>query len=549
VYERLVENWLDSASERSYQAPFCQMLAARGHRIMHSTRHSQIELGKDILTIAPDGVPCAYQLKGQPGTRLTYQEFTHIHDQLRSLIDLAIAYPGIPPGQHRAYLVTNGLIEEEAGLAIEQMNAGYVDAGFPNRRLEVIQRGELLAMARELGESLWPTEIPQIHLLLEMLVEDGLGRFPVDRGNRMLSEVLGLGAGPRPGWPAPEIRRRITSAALLTSLSLKRFEAKDNHYAILGAWVQFALAAIGTCERFNVSFNNNARTAVEIATTSIRDALIDLARESLERDPLVEGDVLWDAAFYRARYTLILGLLSILWFWNEEVGWPDDLPRDDVEAFLLNGRPQLYLWGEAAIPQMLAYYWFLRRKVAGQGVDALLFTMLYATVRPGADGTSIGLPSPYWGFEDVARHALTPVLGLDGDEMREEATGLVSYYAESLLHLAVRTNWKAECKRIWPDFTRMQSVEFEPGHLWQYCLSHTDSGNTRQVQPPTRKEWADLVEEARSVKCDSAPQEIVDRPFLLVLFIMLFPHRGRHDVVRRLSWLFNRSWMIPPPIE
>ena len=28
------------------------------------------EFGKDVIAVAPDGVPCAFQLKGNPGKRL-----------------------------------------------------------------------------------------------------------------------------------------------------------------------------------------------------------------------------------------------------------------------------------------------------------------------------------------------------------------------------------------------------------------------------------------------------------------------------------------------
>lgn len=63
MLDRVVENWLDNTTERLFQQPYCYMLSADGHTIIHSTRHSAMELGKDIITIAPDGTPCAYQLK------------------------------------------------------------------------------------------------------------------------------------------------------------------------------------------------------------------------------------------------------------------------------------------------------------------------------------------------------------------------------------------------------------------------------------------------------------------------------------------------------
>ena len=85
MHERLVEGWLDSANERSYQAPFCQMLVADGHRIIHTTRHAPIEFGKDIITVNPDGVTCVFQLKGNPGGRLTLTQFNEIYAQLSQL--------------------------------------------------------------------------------------------------------------------------------------------------------------------------------------------------------------------------------------------------------------------------------------------------------------------------------------------------------------------------------------------------------------------------------------------------------------------------------
>lgn len=550
MHERLVESWLDSASERSYQAPFCQMLAADGHRIVHSTRHSPIELGKDVITVDANDAPCAYQLKGHPGGRLTLQGLREIQPQLHELTSLAIPFPELRHVHHRSFLVTNGLVEEEATLAIEQMNAANETDGYPERRLEVIQRGDLLAMASRLGHSLWPTEIQQTHLLLEMLVERGDGLYEFERANRMLRAILGLEAGARPNWSAAEVRRRITSAAILVSLSLKNYDARQNHFASISAWVQFSAAAIAACERFQISFERNARAAVDIALIGIRDALIDLAREALERDPpLVEGDVMLDAAFYRARYTLVLGLLSLLWFWCEEEGWPDDLAREELEAFLHEGRAQLYLWGEAAIPQILAYYWFWRRTESGGRVDGLLLQLLTATVETTANKEPKGLPSPYWSFEDVTRHALAPILGFDQDPMAEETTGRMSFFAESLLHLLVRTNWKQVCRQVWPDVSRIQFVEFRPRSRWEYCLSFSEHGRYRQVQPPMRKEWSDLIEEARSIRCEQAPEPLIGRPMLHALFVVLFPYRASPEVVRTLSRAFNRAWLIPPPVD
>ena len=35
MLERVIENWLDKANERSFQQPYCYMLSAEGHTIIH----------------------------------------------------------------------------------------------------------------------------------------------------------------------------------------------------------------------------------------------------------------------------------------------------------------------------------------------------------------------------------------------------------------------------------------------------------------------------------------------------------------------------------
>lgn len=548
MHERLIESWLDSASERSYQVPFTQMLAAEGHRIVHSTRHTPIELGKDVITIAPDGTPCAYQLKGHPGGRVGLTEFRNIEPQLRDLTDLAISSPGVPNTPHRSYFVTNGQVEEDARLAIQRFNEANINAGRPERTVEVIQRGDLLDMAKTLGHALWPQEIGQINLLLQMLVEDGRGFFPFDRANSMLGEVLGLTPDTRPKPAAAELKRRITSAAVMTSLSLKNFEAANNHYASIVAWTQYACAVIATCERFGISFSNSGAAAVEIALTGIKDALTDLAQEATGRKYLVEGDALVDAAFYRARSTLIGGLLSMLWFWCERDEWPEDLKKSDLESFLVKGKETLDLWGEAAIPQVLYYYWFLKRVEAGAATDALLVQLVKAVSGESTE-TARGLPGPYWDFEAVARHTLTPVLGLDQDPLSQEAIGGRSYFLEGLLHLLVRANWKQTCIRLWPDVTRTLLIEFIPAAKWMYCLAHSDKGGYTETQPPHRKLWDDLVQDARSIRCEVAPAALVERPFLHALLVLVFPYRGTSDVIRSLGRTFDKTWFIADPID
>src|SRR6478752_2388270 len=101
------------------------MLAAKGHRILHSSRHTALELGKDVLSIDPNGTPMAYQLKGNPGGRLSLLEFRKIEAQLHELATLPIEHPSVGSGRHRAFLVTNGRVEEDVQGAIQRFNRAH----------------------------------------------------------------------------------------------------------------------------------------------------------------------------------------------------------------------------------------------------------------------------------------------------------------------------------------------------------------------------------------------------------------------------------------
>jgi hypothetical protein len=67
--EKLIEIWLDNATEREYQFAFRSALLFSGYNVIHNTSHTSLELGKDVIALAPNGEIQAYQLKGNPGGR------------------------------------------------------------------------------------------------------------------------------------------------------------------------------------------------------------------------------------------------------------------------------------------------------------------------------------------------------------------------------------------------------------------------------------------------------------------------------------------------
>lgn len=239
MHERLLEGWLDSAGERTYQAPFCQVLSAQGYTILHSTRHAPIEFGKDVIAVMPDGTPCAYQLKGNPGTRLTLSQFREIQPQLLQLAVQAIVLPGIPDRRHRCFLVTNGQVDEEVHRSVDDMNRGLPTGYNP---IEIIARGQLLAMFQEYAAEFWPTEIPDLHRVFRLLALHGEEQPPFELLHEVLSQVLQLGA--ELPIKKDDLRRRVTSAAIVLAVCLRSFSQKENHFVVVTAWVRDLLRDI-----------------------------------------------------------------------------------------------------------------------------------------------------------------------------------------------------------------------------------------------------------------------------------------------------------------
>jgi hypothetical protein len=542
VHERLVENWLDSASERSYQQAFCQMLVAQGHRVVHSTRHSPIELGVDIISIDPDGIPCAFQLKGNPGSRLTTAQYRDIRPQIDEMLTLRLPYVPRYPGWHRSYLVTNGQVDEEVILRVERLNEGNEKRNQGELQLEVLTRGDLLQWAKEIGHSLWPTELDDTRSLLEILVTDGRDDFPLTEHAGLVEELLGLRE--RQDWTANELKRRIASAAVLTSVCLREFERRENYFAVVCAWTQYCAMVIGACDRYHRSYVRNGKPSVDLARRAILDALLDLSVELAARESLVEGDPLADSAFIHGRAVLLRGLMSALWFELPEVS-PPDFDQSTLEQFLADDSLQIDVWGEGAIPALLLHYWFQKRfrpQVRHDYFLALLLRLL--TVKEPARK----LPSPYLSFGEVVRHRLSPVLGSVDDRLGRETSRDSSYFAESVLHLLARTGLKNQCRELWPQTSRSQFMRFSPLRRWQFALQYSPQGENESVVPPLAKSWDELTTEARTIGCSTVPPPLLDDRFLLSMFLIMRPYRARPDVVRRWSHDYQSRWIIGPPI-
>jgi hypothetical protein len=346
------------------------------------------------------------------------------------------------------------------------------------------------------------------------------------------------------------LNRRITSAAVLIAVSLRNFSAQNNHFATLSAWVLFIAYAIGACERHGVQFARVAAKSVRIAKMAILGSLVSLCDEIAANPRLASQTGMEIAPIYRARATLLYGLMSVYWLWAAEEGWQVKKHEDFLGSWIPRDFSGSNLWGEGAIPQFLAHYWFLSRTDASWRSEHEHLASLCAVVISRNLGHSHqDFPGPYFSFQDSAYPQFANFFGRGEDPLQGETARGTSFFAQGLLHLLVRANLKQTAKVLWPSFTHLGLMSFDPEHSWQYCLYRTEAGQQKMTQIPHGKAWSALVEESRNCRAPIVPTTLLSEKFIFMLFVLLLPYRATPEVIRFLGRRLGTVWFIPPPID
>jgi hypothetical protein len=534
VIERLVENWLDNSSERAFQGPFCSMLSAEGYTVVHLSRHCGMELGKDVIAVAPDGTPCAYQLKTAPSGKITLRQWRdEISKQAFDLVVGRIVHPSIDSDRpHRAYLVTNGMIDEEVARAIDDMNRNWLLSGQAHLRLETIVRGQLLEMAKGLDTSLWPSELAAVQKLLELYLTRGDEIFPKAGFAALLEETLPFEEQGSDAVPSlSSCIRAISSAALICALATSKFSNSNNYVAEIEAWTVYGSYVFALATKYNLA-DKAWKPSLEIALAYIYNRLEDLADEVKSRANLLEGNPFGDQPFLRARRTWLAGLMGCLGLWRRSA----NCGSSELEVFLLefcrNATSQLHVWGEAAVPQCLSLYWFLRITDATCASDDLVFALLSHLAQSNGPQGKTRLPDPYYSITDV----LGSEMGI-GDKPITDDFGGASYTLEALVHLYARLNWKQHMKLLWPQITYVAFESYVPAKPWLFFFWRDKDGSASVtiVQPTHTLSWAALCEAAEESSGGTVPERAKSYPVFVLLFLIVFPHRLTADVARWLD--------------
>jgi hypothetical protein len=516
VIERVIENWLDSTTEREYESAFCQVLIALGHRIIHRSKHGPTELGKDLISMDRDGIVHAYQLK--TGT-IDLAKWRDIREEVQQLVELPIQHPNIPVGTpFRPCLVTNGSISEPVRLDINARNAAWDQRRYPS--LELILRDDLLRRFLDLQGRFLPSAPADFEKFLHLYLGDKRDFLDKQEFAEFLESFLPFKEEVKRG----EIRRLFGATAILANYILSRFQSAGNHLATAEGWMLVLAHLLKIAERARL-YERVWLPCLEIIVSSWEGAVAELTGEALRSPNWMEGDRAVDFPFVGARNTVLLGYLSGYALYKRLTGGKHE-QEDDI-LFRVSSGVQPEVWGESATPFLFATVLLLwLRGMEGHAV-AMAAQVVKLISRMNQHEQGQGIPDPYYDVVSLMNYAAT---GKEIFGPRQSFTGS-SYSLRVFVEFLARRWRKQSLKRLWYDITEVDHVEFTPEDKTDYYLWRTKRGTltTRRWRRP--ETWDNLLADATAVP-DSGLLIFDTFRAVLLPFLLVYPHRMTPSAAR-----------------
>jgi hypothetical protein len=397
MIDRLIENWLDKSTEKSFQIPFSYILSAEGYKVIHVTRHCAMEQGKDIIAISPDGQPCAFQLKGTTNNKKIKlkQWQNELLGQCLQLITTPIAHPSIKSKEHHiSYLVTNGEIEEEVFNSIYLFNKEYEEKGLPQYMLNTMVKGEIINKIKKYKEQFLPIEIEDFKTFLEVYLCDGKSNFPKAKFSDLLGSVICI----KGKFNVSKFQRSITNAALFTSIILNEFSKNENYIAEIEAWTLYYFKILHLAECYNIH-KKHYINEIELTENVLTNKLENLLEEVKGNEKLTQGNAMYDVFVIEARIVWVLGLLSALglkYYFQSK----NSVDIEFIKKLILTNIDKIKLIGEVSVSYILDIAWFLKITNENEVSNNLLTKVFVTLVTDIVKNTNL-VSSPYLSFEET----------------------------------------------------------------------------------------------------------------------------------------------------
>ena len=517
MIERVIENWLTNADERQYQVPFCQLLTAEGEKVLYISKHGQAEQGKDIITLGMDSVPRAYQLKAG-GIKLS--DWRSFRGEVVELVEYPVNHPSLlRRTRHIPFLVTNDEVSDPVLSAVKTDNQQWLARGF--RELRLVTGTDLVARFKQMHGTYLPVELKDFSLFLELVARDG--REPLDKQSLalFLESVLPLRAAGR--IPMRALQRALASALVLSSYVLQSAAKCRNHWALFEGWTFVGSYILAMATKYDAEqrwWGSSFQLCELAAATALEELCLECETDTRS---LTEGIPITDGHFHAARLTILTGLLSA-WAITFRMRGQTCPKEAFISDFVRKHIAKIRLWGESAVPLLLAAALQLERRVSQLEAENLIANILYSVASTNARDEGIGVPNPYYEAEKSIRIAD----GLEPD-FQERFRGH-SYSMETLVDFLARRWRRRTLARLWEEVTENQFLTFRPSETWEWFVWRARHGSLDTRFPGRPQSWTALLAAAENRSTDALPARLLQNPTFALLFVLVFPHRLRPDL-------------------
>jgi hypothetical protein len=520
VIERAIENWLTKTNERNYLRAFCQVLMHEGHRVLFTSSHGPMEQGKDVITIAPDGVCCAYQTKTGD---IKTSEWRAIEGELRELVELPIDYPGVDKTKmHRAYLVTNGTISDPVRAQISDRNEDNVRKNRQYAPLEVIAGDSLLKSFVDAQQRFVPRNPPDLRAFLDLYLDKGTGMLPKGKLFAVLENAV---FSERPGNKSAAVDA-ITSSLVITSYLLNSFEQTGNSYAIAEGWSILAASIARFVTKYSIPATH-WEDSLRIVIDAIGENLARLRADALGRSDFLEGAIHGDGgAVLRARATIVLGALACH---ELSANLLSQKSAGEVVSLIRQHYSSLLFWGESSFPYLFYICRFLETSKEESLAQKLLDNLFIALVDGNFKQSSQAHAPPYYEVTEILESTIPDrIPSVDFSGWRGS-----SYVIRSLLEMLVRRGKRELVADQWRRFSYCQQHEFIPDRAEDIFSWRTSEGTNASRFPNQTESWIALQNEAQDLS--AIPPIYTDFISVLRYHILTCPYRATPRVLRLLD--------------
>ena len=536
--EKLIEIWLDSASEREYQFGFRSALIFAGYKVLHNTSHTALELGKDVIAIDPSGSVIAYQLKGNPSGRLTISQWHALIPQINALVYQPLIHPNIKPGtQYQPFLVTNGEVHEDVLAAIVGYNAEILNSGRKVLPLQTMARGELLSFVLRHSKKIWPVDLGAQRRILNLMAANGEDALPDEEFSHLIEQLLGLDAA-----ETKFKMERVAAAHLVTSLLAANWQKHENYFEVIKMFTLLYVKIASYVSRTNTKNRqvNAFLSEIEFSITRAISEFLEWVEKEYDEKPLLNGDIFSEFSYFHIRKRMLMGLFSVLVL-DERVEIKETT-YEYLWNFICKNKSKGFLSGEFIIPYCLAVFWAQSKIQGSQKPDyELAYTLRALLDNNGQEDIEAHIPGPYYNIVESVEWHYSSFIGVLNRDLEEDNHYERGWFTRAIFYLLVRRNMKCTCQLLWYRLTKFLHTEIFLESDWEFGLYRSERARQQDIQLRVPQSWADVVETAEKNTVPKIPEVMMDKPVLVLLYCLFVPYRMNYDVVMWLDRKLSRS--------